>query len=100
MAERGQGGPASGQRAHSPGWREVLILGAVVVGVVLGLAVLTSVLPAGLQDVVFRTPLAIVVLAVGTVGLLVWIARRPAPRAWTPLKFQGISPIHAQIPRV
>ena len=66
---------------RTPGWREVLIVGVVVVGVVLGLAVLTSVLPTNLQDIVFRTPLAIVVLLSGTVGILLWITRRPAPRA-------------------
>jgi hypothetical protein len=66
---------------RTPGWREVLTVGAVVVLVVLGLAFATSALPTGLQDVVFHTPLTIVVLVVGTVGLLVWIARRPSPRA-------------------
>ena len=81
MADGRASDPGPGQSAHPPGWREVILVGAVVVAVVLGLAVLTSVLPTSLQDVVFRTPLAIVVLAVGTVGLLVWIARRPAPRA-------------------
>jgi hypothetical protein len=64
----------------TPGWREVLLLGFAVVAIVLGLAVLTSVLPVGFQDVIFRTPLAIVVLAVGTVGLLIWVLRRPTPR--------------------
>ena len=59
------------------GWREVLILGAIVVGVVLGAALLTSLLPAGLQQVVFRTPLAIAVLIGGTAWLLWRIARRP-----------------------
>jgi len=63
----------------APGWREVLVVGAVVVLVVLGLAFGTSLLPSGLQDIVFRTPLAIVILVVGTVGLLLWIARRPTP---------------------
>lgn len=71
MAEPMQ--PAPGSRA--PGWREAIGVGAVVVVVVLGLAVATSALPAGLQDVVFRTPLAIVVLLVGTVGLMIAIAR-------------------------
>jgi uncharacterized integral membrane protein len=65
--------------ASAPGWREVLTVGAVVVLVVLALAVLTSILPTSLQDVVFHTPLAIVVLLVGTVGLLLWVARRPSP---------------------
>ena len=46
-----------------------------IVAGVLGLAVVTSVLPLGLQQLVFRTPLAIVVLVVGTVGLLARLAR-------------------------
>ena len=37
----------------------------------LGLAVLTSILPTGLQEIVFHTPLAILVLIVGT-GWLLW----------------------------
>jgi hypothetical protein len=61
-----------------PGWREVIAVGAVVVVVVLALAVLTSALPASLQDLVFHTPLAIGVLLFGTVGLLLWVARRPS----------------------
>jgi FtsH-binding integral membrane protein len=53
-----------------------MVAGAAV-AVVLGAAVLTSVLPTSLQEVVFHTPLAIVVLIVGT-GWLLWrIARRP-----------------------
>jgi threonine/homoserine/homoserine lactone efflux protein len=67
--------------SRSPGWGEVLAVAAVLVGVVLGLAVVTSVLPAGFQDVIFRSPLAIVVLVVGTIGLLVWLAQRPHPEA-------------------
>ena len=63
---------------RAPGWREVLIVAAIVVAVVLGAAFLTGVLPAAGQNVVFKTPLAIVVIGVGTVGLLVWLARRPA----------------------
>ena len=72
--------PVEGSRiGRQPGWREVLVVAAVVVGIVLGLAVLTSVLPTDVQEIVFRTPLAIVVLVVGTVGLLLWLAfRRPA----------------------
>ncbi len=64
--------------ARSPGWREVLLIAAIVVGIVFAFQILTSLLPASLQDVVFRTPLTIVVLVVGTIGLLAWIARRPA----------------------
>jgi hypothetical protein len=51
---------------------------AAAVGVVLGAAILTSVLPTSVQEIVFHTPLAIIVLIVGT-GWLLWrIARRPA----------------------
>ena len=65
---------------RQPGWREVFFLGVAVVAIVLGLAFATSVLPVGAQDLIFRTPLAIVVLVVGTVGLLLWVLRRPSPR--------------------
>jgi len=61
---------------RQPGWREVLIVAGVVVAIVLGLAILTSVLPDGLQSVVFHTPLAIIVLIVGTAWLLWRISRR------------------------
>jgi heme A synthase len=65
---------------RQPGWREVLIVAAIAVAVVLGLAILTSVLPTDVQGIVFHTPLAIVVLIVGT-GWLLWrIARGPATR--------------------
>jgi uncharacterized membrane protein len=63
---------------RQPGWREVAIVAVVVVAVVLGLAALTSLLPTTMQEVVFHTPLAILVLIVGT-GWLLWrISRRPA----------------------
>jgi hypothetical protein len=62
---------------RQPGWREVLIVAGAAVAVVLGAAVLTSILPTTLQEVVFHTPLAIVVLIGGT-GWLLWrISRRP-----------------------
>ena len=85
MAESGAPGappsdPMAGQ-GRIPGWREVAIIGVVVVAIVLGLAIATSLLPVELQDVVFRTPLAIVVLVVGTVGLMLWITRRPSTPA-------------------
>ncbi len=70
----------SGREAgRTPGWREVLTVAGLVVAVVLGAAFLTGILPTAGQDVVFRTPLAIVVIVVGTVGLLVRLARRPPP---------------------
>ena len=50
-------------------------MGAIVVIVVLGLAVLTSALPASLQDAVFRTPIAIILLVTGTLLVLVRLAR-------------------------
>ena len=62
---------------RQPGWREVLTVALAAVAVVLGAAILTSVLPTGAQEVVFHTPLAIVVLVLGT-GWLLWrISRRP-----------------------
>jgi hypothetical protein len=64
--------------ARAPGWRDVFFVAVIVVVIVLGAAFLTGVLPTAGQDVVFKTPLAILVIAVGTVGLLVWLARRPA----------------------
>lgn len=60
-----------GPATRSPGWREVLVVAAVVVALVLGAAVATSLLPTDLQAVVFHTPLAIAVLIGGT-GWLLW----------------------------
>jgi hypothetical protein len=66
MAERG-----------TVGLRQVALLGAAIVGIVLGLAVGTSLLPPEVQGAVFRTPLVIVVLIVGTLLVLVRLVRRP-----------------------
>jgi heme A synthase len=63
--------------SRQPGWREVIVVAALAVAVVMGAAVVTSLLPTDLQDFVFHTPLAIVVLIVGTAWLLWRIARRP-----------------------
>jgi hypothetical protein len=53
-----------------------VLVAAAVVAVVLGAAILTSLLPAAVQDIVFHTPAAIAVLVVGT-GWLLWrISRR------------------------
>lgn len=68
-----------GGRPGQPGWREVLGVALVVVGVVLGAAIVTSFLPTAAQQFVFHTPLAIVVLAVGT-GWLLWRIARRSPR--------------------
>ena len=64
---------------RAPGWREVLLVAAAVVGLVLGAAALTWLLPTELQRVVFHTPLAIAVLVVGTVFVLWRIAVRKPP---------------------
>jgi hypothetical protein len=69
--------PAAGTVERTPGWREVLIVAAIVVAVVLGASFITGFLPTAGQDFVFKTPLAIVVIVVGTVGLLFRLARRP-----------------------
>lgn len=63
---------------RQPGWRDVALVAVAVVAVVLGAAVLTSLLPSTLQQVVFHTPLAIIVLIVGT-GWLLWRISRRRP---------------------
>ena len=65
---------------RQPGWREVLVVAGAAVAVVLGAAILTSILPTGFQEVVFHTPLAIIVLIVGT-GWLLWRISRREPGA-------------------
>ena len=65
-------------RARATGWREVLVVAGLAVGVVLGAAILTAVLPTEAQRVIFHTPLLIGVLIVGT-GFVLWriSSRRP-----------------------
>ncbi len=68
-------------RARSAGWREVLAVAALAVGVVLGAAILTAVLPIEAQRAIFHTPLLIGVLIVGT-GFVLWrIATRRPPES-------------------
>jgi hypothetical protein len=64
-----------------PGLREALLVGAVVVGAVLLAAWITFLVPRSAGDVVFRTPLLIVVLIGGTAFVLWRITRpsRPGP---------------------
>jgi hypothetical protein len=57
--------------SHAPGWREVLLLASAIVVLVLGAAIVTSLLPTDLQRIVFHSPLAILVLIGGT-GLVLW----------------------------
>jgi hypothetical protein len=59
-----------------PGLREVLLVGAIVVGVVAVAVVVTALLPPDAQYLVLRTPLLILVLIVGTAGVL-WRITRP-----------------------
>ena len=69
--------PAPGA-TRSPGLREALLVGGLTVLVVLLAAVVTFLLPASIGDVVFQTPLLIVVLIVGTAFVLLRITR-PGP---------------------
>jgi len=61
----------------APGLREVVFVALAVVAVVLGLAFVTGMLPTDAQRVVFRTPLLIAVLIVGTAFVLIRLVRRP-----------------------
>jgi hypothetical protein len=65
---------------RSVGLRDVLLLAGACVVVVLGAAVVTSFLPADAQAVVFKTPLLILVLILGT-GVALWRIARPRPEA-------------------
>ena len=58
----------------------VLGVGGVVVAVVLGVAFGTSLLPTGVQEVVFHSPLLIAVLVGGTAWVLWRIGRRDGTR--------------------
>jgi hypothetical protein len=74
-------GGMRGDGARAAGWREVLIVAAVAVGVVLGAAILTAVLPTDAQRVIFHTPVLIGVLVIGT-ALVLWriaVRRPPEP---------------------
>ena len=70
MAERSQ-----------PGLRQVVMVAALAVAVVIGAAVITNLLPAGAQAVVYDAPLAIAVLIGGTAFVLWRVATRRPPEA-------------------
>ncbi len=78
MAEAPGPGPSPDARRQA-GWRDVLIVAAVTVGVVLGAAILTSALPTDAQRVIFHTPLLIAILVGGTAVVLWRIAARRPP---------------------
>jgi hypothetical protein len=65
------------------GLRDVLLLSGACVVVVLGAAIVTGFLPTSLQEVVFKTPLLIVVLILGTAAAL-WRIARPRGEAAPP----------------
>jgi uncharacterized membrane-anchored protein len=63
--------------ARQPGLREVLLVAAAVVAIVLLAAFATALLPDALQEIVFQTPLLIAVLVGGTALVLWRILRSP-----------------------
>jgi hypothetical protein len=63
---------------RTPGLREALVVGGLTVLAVLAAAVVTYLLPPDARDVVFRTPLLILVLIVGT-GAVLWRITRAGP---------------------
>jgi hypothetical protein len=66
--------------ARTYGWREVLIVGGTIVAIVLGISLITTVLPDSARWFVFQSPLAIVVIAGGTILVLASLLRRPRVR--------------------
>jgi uncharacterized membrane protein YbhN (UPF0104 family) len=67
--------PSSPEPRRAPGLREALVVGGLTVVVVLLAAVITFLLPPAIGNVVFQTPLLIVILIVGTAAVLVRITR-------------------------
>ncbi len=65
--------------ARQPGIRDVLVVAAAVVAIVLVAAGVTALLPRDGQAVVFHTPLLIIVLVAGTAFVLWRILRHPGP---------------------
>jgi hypothetical protein len=65
-------GPTTG-RVY--GWREVLLVGGIIVAIVLGISLVTTILPDGPRWVIFQSPLAIIVIAFGTVLVLASLLR-------------------------
>ena len=68
MAERAQ-----------PGLRQVILVAGLAVAVVIGAAVVTNLLPASAQAIVYDAPLAIGVLIGGTAFVLWRVATRRPP---------------------
>ena len=68
---------ADAPSVRSPGLREALLVGELVVVVVLLAGVVTYLLPGDARDLVLRTPLLILVLIGGTAAVL-WRISRPS----------------------
>jgi hypothetical protein len=68
--------PSGQGTAGQPGWREVLLVAAGVVGVVLLIAAVGTFVPPA-EAFFNRVPVAIIVLVTGTAWVLWRIARRP-----------------------
>ena len=68
------------EERRQPGWGQVMVVAAVVVLAVLGAAAGTSLLPAEVQRLIFRGPVMIAVLILGTAWLL-WRISRGRPSA-------------------
>jgi hypothetical protein len=64
-----------------PGVRHVLLVAAAAAAGVLGAAILTGLLPEGLQGVIFHFPLTIIVLVAGTAFVLWRVATHRPPEA-------------------
>ncbi len=69
--------PVRPDPARQPGLREVLLAAALVVAAVLVAAGVTALLPREGQDLVFHTPLLILVLIAGT-AIVLWRILRSA----------------------
>ena len=69
-------GPGRAVDRPAPGWLRALVVGGITVDVVLVAGVLTFLLKSTLGDLVFRTPLLILVLIAGTAAVL-WTITRP-----------------------
>ena len=77
LAER-SGLEGSARQRSAPGWLRALVVGGLTVDAVLAAAVVSFLLPSSLGDVVFRSPLLILVLIAGTAFVL-WTITRPRP---------------------
>ena len=66
--------PTVVEQRPQPGWRQVGLVAAAVVAVVIGAAVLTSFMPTQVQQAIFHGPVLIGVLIVGTAWVLWRIA--------------------------